>query len=165
MNKDQIGETILGAIVAFVAVGFLVFALTQGGQASTGGGYTLSARFNRVDGISVGSDVRLSGVKVGAVSGVALDPQTYQARVTVSVDPKVKVPEDSVAKIASDGLLGGAFVAIEPGGAEATLAPGQEIAQTQGSLDLLTMLLSAMSSMGGDEEKEAEQAPQPEAAP
>ena len=150
MNRDQLGETILGAIVAAVAVGFLMFALTQSGHGEAGGGYQLIAKFNRADGVSVGSDVRLAGVKVGAVSGVTLDTSTFQAKLTLAVDPKVKLPENSAAKILTDGLLGGSYVSLEPGGSEAVLNSGAEIADTQGSVDLLTTLTSAISGMSAN---------------
>jgi phospholipid/cholesterol/gamma-HCH transport system substrate-binding protein len=90
----------------------------------------------------------MAGVKIGAVSGVGLDYQTYQAKLTLTVDNKVKVPEDSAAKIQTDGLLGGAYISLEPGGADATLKPNSEITDTQGSVDLLTTLTSAVSGLG-----------------
>lgn len=149
--KEQAAETAIGAVVAIVAVGFLAYAVTRAGGGEAAGGYPLNARFNRVDGISVGADVRMAGVKVGAVSGIDLDPQTYMARVTIAVQPKFKVPADSSAKISSDGLLGGAYISIEPGGEEAMLAPGNEISHTQGTVDLLTVLASAVgAAAGGD---------------
>jgi phospholipid/cholesterol/gamma-HCH transport system substrate-binding protein len=142
--KEQTAETIVGALVALVAIGFLSFALARAGGGEGAGGYPLIAKFNRVDGISVGSDVRLSGVKVGAVSAVDLDPMTYMAKLTMSFGPGVKVPEDSTAKVVSDGLLGGAYIAVEPGGAEAMLARNGEFSHTQGPIDLFTVLASAM---------------------
>lgn len=139
---ERWGETILGAIVAVVAIGFFVFAAAQAGAtAGSGGGYELTARFQRVDGIAVGSDVRVSGVKVGVVKAVALDPDTYLARLTFTVDNGVQILDDSTARIASDGLLGGAYVAIEPAGM-APLPPGGEITNTQGAVDLLTLFAS-----------------------
>jgi phospholipid/cholesterol/gamma-HCH transport system substrate-binding protein len=150
MNKDTIGETVLGAIVALVAVGFLAFALTRAGQSEGSGGYPLLASFNKVDGVAVGSDVRMAGVKVGAVSAVALDNSTYLAKLTLSIDQSVKVPQDSSAKIATDGLLGGAYVSLEPGGDDAVLKPGGQIEQTQGSVDLITVLSSAISGMNSN---------------
>lgn len=141
MNWDRWGETILGAIVAVVAIGFFAFAAAQAGNTSGGNGYDLSARFQRVDGIAVGSDVRVSGVKVGIVRQVALDPETYMARLTMAIDPEVQVLDDSTARIASDGLLGGAYVAIEPAGLD-PLPAGGEIVNTQGAVDLLTLFAS-----------------------
>jgi phospholipid/cholesterol/gamma-HCH transport system substrate-binding protein len=138
---ERWGETILGAIVSVVAIGFFAFAAAQAGQTGARGGYDLVARFQRVDGVAVGSDVRISGVKVGVVRAVALDPDTYLARLTLSIDEGVQVLDDSTARIATDGLLGGAYVAVEPAGFE-PLAPGGEIPNTQGAVDLLTLFAS-----------------------
>ncbi|HVZ99741.1 MAG TPA: outer membrane lipid asymmetry maintenance protein MlaD [Caulobacterales bacterium] len=144
---ERWGETILGAIVVVVAVGFFAFAAAQAGQKARGDGYELTARFQRVDGIAAGSDVRVSGVKVGVVRSVSLDPSTYLAKLDFVVSPSVHIPDDSTARIASDGLLGGAYVAIEPGAGDA-LKPGGEIVNTQGAVDLLTVLASAAQNMG-----------------
>jgi phospholipid/cholesterol/gamma-HCH transport system substrate-binding protein len=144
LNFERWGETILGAVVAVVAIGFFAFAAAQAGQTGASEGYDLSARFQRIDGINVGSDVRISGVKVGVVRAVALDNETYLARVTMAVNDGVRVPDDSTARIASDGLLGGAYVAIEPGSMD-PIPAGGEILNTQGSVDLLTLF----SSMAG----------------
>jgi phospholipid/cholesterol/gamma-HCH transport system substrate-binding protein len=152
INLERWGETILGAVVAVVAVGFFVFAAAQAGQ-NTGSGYELIARFQRVDGIAVGSDVRVSGVKVGVVRAVSLDPDTYMARLTLSVAEGVEVLDDSTARIASDGLLGGAYVAIEPAGMD-VLPAGGEIPNTQGAVDLLTLFASfaqGQESAGAEE--------------
>lgn len=146
-NFERWGETILGAIVAVVAVGFFAFAAAQAGQTGASNGYDLTARFQRVDGISVGSDVRVSGVKVGAVRAVTLDSETYLAQLTLTIDSNVQVLDDSTARIATDGILGGAYVAIEPAGMDA-LAPGGEIPNTQGSVDLLTLFSSFAQGQG-----------------
>lgn len=138
LNFERWGETILGAAVAVVAVGFFAFAAAQAGQNTTGGGYDLRANFQRVDGIGVGSDVRISGVKVGVVRSVALDPATYNAVLTLTVNNGIEVLDDSTARIATDGLLGGGYVSIEPAGMD-PLAAGGEIPNTQGSIDLITM--------------------------
>lgn len=149
--KEQSTETLVGAVVALVAAGFLSYAVLRAGAGEGGGGgYPLVAQFDRVNGIAVGSDVRMSGVKVGAVSNVSLDPETYRARVTLNLRRSIKVPEDSSARITSDGLLGGAYIGVEPGGSADMLAAGEEIAQTQGSVDLLTLLSTfAQSTAGG----------------
>jgi phospholipid/cholesterol/gamma-HCH transport system substrate-binding protein len=145
---DRWGETILGAVVAVVAIGFFVFAAAQAGQTGVNGGsYELVARFQRVDGINVGADVRVSGVKVGVVRAVELDPETYLARLTLAVRDGVQVLDESTARIATDGLLGGAYVAIEPAGFE-PLAAGGEIPNTQGSVDLLTLFASFAQGQG-----------------
>jgi phospholipid/cholesterol/gamma-HCH transport system substrate-binding protein len=156
INFERWGETILGAVVAVVAVGFFVFAAAQAGQNASSGGYDLVARFQRVDGIAVGSDVRVSGVKVGVVRAVGLDPATYEAQLTLSINEGIEVLDESTARVTSDGLLGGAYVAIEPAGM-AALAPGGEIPNTQGSVDLLTLFASFAQGQGGSNSEEATQ--------
>lgn len=162
MNSERWGETILGAIVAIVAIGFFAFAAAQAGQTNSSGGYDLTARFQRVDGIAVGSDVRVSGVKVGVVKAVALDPETYMARLTLGIDQGVQVLDESTARVASDGLLGGAYIAIEPAGLD-PLQAGAEIPNTQGAVDLLTLFAGFANQGGGQQEQT--QAPTEEATP
>lgn len=154
INFERWGETILGAIVVVVAVGFFAFAAAQAGQTSNAGGYDLVARFQRVDGIGVGSDVRVSGVKVGVVRSIDLDPETYMARLTFTVDRSIQVLDESTARIATDGILGGSYVSIEPAGMDA-LPPGGEIPYTQGAVDLLTLLSSFAQGQGDTEPTEA----------
>jgi phospholipid/cholesterol/gamma-HCH transport system substrate-binding protein len=150
VNFERWGETILGAAVAVVAVGFFIFASAQAGASGSAGGYELRASFQQVNGIGVGSDVRISGVKVGVVRSITLDPNTYYAVATLSIDDGVQVLDDSTARVATDGLLGGAYVSIEPGGMDA-LAPGAEIPNTQGSVDLLELLGSFGRGSGSSE--------------
>lgn len=154
INFERWGETILGAAVAVVAVGFFIFAAAQAGASGpSNGAYNLVGSFQRVDGINIGSDVRISGVKVGVVRSVELDPETYNARLTLAINQGVQVLDESTATIASDGLLGGAYVSIEPTGMDA-LPPGGEIMNTRGSVDLLTLFASFAQGQGGDQESE-----------
>ncbi|MBU6371617.1 MAG: outer membrane lipid asymmetry maintenance protein MlaD [Alphaproteobacteria bacterium] len=155
MAREDTAETLVGAIVAVVAIGFLAFAVARAGEGEGGGGYRIVGSFDRVDGVAVGSDVRMSGVKVGAVADVTLDPTDYRAKVTVALDPKVKVPTDSTAKIASDGLLGGAYVSIEPGGSADMLPAGGQFENTQGSVDLIT-LFASFANQGGGAQKQTQ---------
>lgn len=148
MSGERWGETILGAIVVIVAVGFFAFAAAQAGQGGARAGYNLVANFQRVDGVTVGTDVRVSGVKVGAVRAISLDPNTYNAHVVMTVDNGVHVLDQSTARVASDGLLGGAYIAIEPAGVD-PLPPNGEIPNTQGSVDLLTLLASMARGPAG----------------
>ena len=141
---NQATETLIGAVVLAVAGGFLVYAANTADM-SLGGGYPLSAEFRAAEGLSPGSDVRLSGVKVGAVTSIALNPQNYFAVVGLAVDEGVRLPEDSVAKIASEGLLGGNFVAIDPGASDFMLEPGAVITNTQGSINLIDLVGKVMS--------------------
>jgi phospholipid/cholesterol/gamma-HCH transport system substrate-binding protein len=155
-NYERWGETSLGAIVAVVAVGFFAFAAAQAGQNGGAGGYELRASFQRVDGVGVGSDVRISGVKVGVVRTVALDPNNFNAVLMLGINNGVQVLDDSTARIATDGLLGGGYVAIEPAGMDA-LADGGEIPNTQGSVDLLTLFANFAGGSGNSETTTAEE--------
>ena len=146
MSRAGIFETIIGVIVVAVAALFLFYAYNVSGRDLARGAYTLTAVFGRVDGINTGSEVRMAGVKVGTVAGSELDTKTFEARVKMSIAASVPVPEDSVAKIVSDGVLGGAHVAIEPGASEENLRNGETIAITQGSVDLLGLAVQAFTS-------------------
>ena len=149
-------ETLIGAVVLVVAGLFMVFAYSSANVRSNLGGYQLTAKFDKVDGLNVGSDVRLSGIKVGSVLSQELDPATYRALLRINVDAKVKLPDDSSAKIASEGLLGGNYLAIEPGGSETMLKAGNEIKFTQGSVNLMDLIRQAMfGAAGGNKEKPA----------
>lgn len=150
MSKGQIFESIVGVFVIAVAAAFLYYAYQMSGRALTSRTYSLGAVFGRIDGVTPGSEVRISGVKVGAVSDSALDPKTFEARVTLSVARDIQIPDDSVAKVVSDGLLGGAHVSIEPGGSDVMLAEGDTIAITQGSVDLLNLAVQAFTGSGKD---------------
>jgi phospholipid/cholesterol/gamma-HCH transport system substrate-binding protein len=156
--SERMAETILGAIVAVIAVGFFVFAAAQAREGAGGtAGPTYFARFQNVSGVAPGSDVRVSGVKVGIVRDVEIDPATYMAKLSLTVAPEVQLLDESVARISSDGLLGGAFVSIEPTGLE-PLAPGSEIVNTQGAVDFLTLLASAAQNLGSDNSNAASEA-------
>lgn len=146
-------ETIMGGVVLAVAAFFLVFAYTSSDIARVGG-YELYAKFDRVDGLQEGSDVRLSGIKVGTVVNETLEPETYLAVLTLSIDPRVTLPADTVAKIMSDGLLGGKYLALDPGGDERMLQPGDEIQFTQSSINLEDLIGRYIFSSGGEKEKQ-----------
>jgi phospholipid/cholesterol/gamma-HCH transport system substrate-binding protein len=132
-------ETLAGAVVLAVALGFLGYAVANTGR-STVSGYPLHARFDRIDGLVVGADVRLAGVKVGSVTTARVDPQTYQADVTFTVQNAVKLPRDSSAEITSDGLLGGKYLSLVPGGDERMLAAGDAVTITQSAVSLEQLL-------------------------
>jgi phospholipid/cholesterol/gamma-HCH transport system substrate-binding protein len=150
--KDHVAEALAGALVVAVAAGFLIFSLGRTGSSGTDS-YALTARFPNASGISVGSDVRVSGMKVGSVSAQKLDPASYQAIVTLTVDSDVKLPADSSAAITSEGLLGGSFIALVPGGDTDVLRPGDEIADTQGSTDLMGLLGAFINRSGSSDSK------------
>ncbi len=151
--RDSLFETFLGAIVVIAAAVFLWFALSQTESGASGDTYELTARFNSVTGVARGTDVRLAGVKVGSVTDINIDPERYEAVVTLSMDEGIALPDDSDAKVSSDGLLGGSYVAVEPGGSfEMIPTDGTgEIIYTRGSVDLLTLFASFASGSGGSE--------------
>jgi phospholipid/cholesterol/gamma-HCH transport system substrate-binding protein len=148
-------ETLIGAIVLVVAGVFLAFAYTSSG-ARTIDGYELLAKFDRIDGLSPGNDVRMSGIKVGTIVEQSLESDTYFAVVRMEIDPTIRLPEDSSAKITSEGLLGGNYLALEPGGSDEILEAGDEIAITQGSVDLLGLISQAVFSISNSKSAEGE---------
>lgn len=129
MNRNPI-ETIMGAVVLVVAGLFLAFAYSTA-DLRTVEGYELTAAFNKVGGLDTGADVRISGIKVGTVTKQSLDPTTYQAVIHMSIKPEVRLPTDTRAAVASDGLLGGKFLKLQPGVAEDTLAGGGAITNVE----------------------------------
>ena len=140
---NNIVETLIGAVVLVIAVFFVIFAYTSTGVGPTTG-YELSARFTRIDGLSVGSDVRMSGIKVGTVVEQTLDRETFDALVIFSIKDDVKVPDDSAVKITSDGLLGDSYMSLEPGGSDVYLAAGEELTITQGAVNLMDLIAQAV---------------------
>jgi phospholipid/cholesterol/gamma-HCH transport system substrate-binding protein len=139
----NIVETIVGAVVLVVAGVFVFYAFAKSDRSSSGG-YELTARFGRVDGLKRGSDVTLSGVKVGTVTTIDLDAKTYQAVVHMALSSSLRLPEDTNAKIVSESLLGGMVVALEPGADTKTLQPGGEIANTQDAISLTELIAKFM---------------------
>lgn len=145
---EQRSELIAGGIVFAVAAGFLAWA--TGGDLLRQGGYEVTASFPDVDGVEVGTEVRLAGVKVGRVSSVALNPQTYMADAALRIPDNVVLPADSAAIIQSDGLLGGAYIQIQPGGSMDNLAPGDEIEDVQGAVSLIQLMMKFVDSQSQD---------------
>lgn len=147
MQRNLI-ETLMGAVVVAVAVMFVVFAYNT---ADIGGGsnqYPLYAEFNRVGSLKPGADVRMSGIKVGTVLDQELDQTTYLARITIGIDNGIALPVDTSATVASEGLLGGNFMDLTPGGSEEMLEPGERIQYTQDAVDLIQLLGKFIFSAG-----------------
>ena len=138
-------EFIIGTGVLIVAIGFAVVGFQSGGWGSTNDSYVLNASFRSIEGVTVGTDVRLAGVKVGKVSGISLNSESFRADVKISVDLSVELPDDSAILIASEGLLGGNFVEIQPGGSPFNFVAGDMIMDTQGSVSLLNLLMKFAS--------------------
>ena len=138
MGKN-LAETLLGAVVLVGAVIFLTFAYSKS-DLKTFEGYAVIAKFDRIDGLVEGSDVKMSGIKIGSVVAQELDTQTYLANLTMNVKKSVRLPQDSSIRVASNGLLGEKYLSITPGGEDKMIKPGGEITHTQGSVDLLSLV-------------------------
>lgn len=151
MQKNVL-ETLIGAIVLAVAGGFLVFAY-QGSQVHVGEGYTVSGKFSDVSGVGLGSDVRIGGIKVGVISDLKLDPNSYEAVVYMQIGKNTRLPKDSSAAVASSGLLGEKFIQLTPGGDDKMLGDGGKIEFTQSSVNLEEMIGKFMFSGGGVDKK------------
>ncbi|MGV8948547.1 MAG: outer membrane lipid asymmetry maintenance protein MlaD [Candidatus Paracaedibacter sp.] len=155
--RTNIIEAAMGAIVLIIASYFLVFAYTssKGGSYS---GYPLNAKFDRIDGLLVGNDTRISGVKVGSITSIDIDPKTFLARVVFTIRKDLNLPIDTVAEIVSESLMGGKYIALVPGGDKKILAPGERITYTQSSVSFETLIGKYLFSgkSGGDEEKPKE---------
>lgn len=149
-------ESLIGAIVLLVAGWFLSFAYERTEKTNVGG-YELIAKFDRVDGLNIGSDVRLGGIKVGTVVSQELDLETYEAIVRIIISDKVKLPRDTAAAITSEGLLGGNYLSILPGGMEDMLQDGDELEETQDAIDLVGMMNRFMYGKNDDKKDDAEE--------
>ena len=145
--KENLIETLVGAAVVVVAIIFVIYgySVTEFDNAD---GYVVSAQFDRVDGLTIGSDVRMAGIKVGSVTQLSLDEKNYVANVNIMLNGDIKLPDDSSAKIASEGLLGGNYISLVPGGSMDNLEAGGEILYTQGSVDLIGLVSQALFSTG-----------------
>lgn len=148
--KENWLEAAVGLAVILVAAWFVSFAASRTSGAVGSESYELLARFPNVNGIAPGADVRVSGLKVGTVSTIKLNPESYQAEARMTIDKSVKLPADSSAAITSAGLLGGSYVALLPGGDTTFLKGGDEITDTQGAADLMGLIGSFMNRSGGD---------------
>ncbi len=160
--KSNTLETLVGALVIGAAALFFLFSYRVAGLGGPTGGYHVTAQFNNIAGVAVGTDVRVAGVKVGTVVGQTLDPKSYQARIDMLLQPQLQLADDTSAKITSEGLLGANFVALEPGGSDTKLNNGGEISYTQGAVDLWSLISQAMFSKGG---KSNDAPPAPAEAP
>lgn len=146
-------EVIVGGVVLAAAVGFLAYVSSATGFAESNSGYPLNASFRSLQGVVVGTDVKLAGVKIGTVTGIDLNPATFRADTSFAVKNGIDIPDDSAVVISSEGLLGGNFVEILPGGSPFNFDPGAEIEDTQGAISLVNLMMKFVtgSSEGGSE--------------
>jgi len=149
--KRNVIATALGALVLCVPIIFLAFSYSSANIGS-GDGYEVRARFSGIGGLSVGDKVVISGVKVGQVSRIELDPQTYLADVFLSVRKGIELPADTAAFISSESLLGGLYMQLEPGASEELIEPGGSIQYTQAPQNLEQLLGQFIFSLSNDKE-------------
>lgn len=150
--KNTAVETLIGAVVVAVAALFFLFAYQTSGRGAVSGGYHLTAEFDNAEGINVGSDVRMAGIKIGTVVATALNTENNQATITLQVGNGLKLKDDVTAKVTAEGLLGSKFIALEQGGSDTVLADNGVISNTQGAVDIWSLISQAMfdKSKGGN---------------
>jgi len=146
--RHNLTEVLTGTAVLILAIGFLIFGASRVGVTGGEASYDLVASFRSAEGVRVGTDVRLAGVKVGTVSGLSLNADTFRAEATLSLREDVQLPDDSAIVISSEGLLGGNFVEVQPGGSPFTYEPGDEVLDTQGAVSLISLLLRFVAGDG-----------------
>ena len=146
--RENIGEALVGLLVILFGIWFISFAWDKTGGGARADAIHVTALFPNSTGINVGSEVRVAGIKVGTVSDQALDPQSFQVKATLALDPTVKLPADSSAAITSEGILGATFISLIPGGDPAPLKDGDTIADTQGAMDLMSMVGQFINKSG-----------------
>jgi phospholipid/cholesterol/gamma-HCH transport system substrate-binding protein len=138
-SKHEIKHILLGLIVVAVTVSVFLFSY-RGGPESEVTGYQLTARFNTTDGIAVGSEIVLTGVKVGQVTGRSYDAEKQNVLVEMTLQEGIIIPRESTLAIVSDGLLGAKYLKIEPGGSVENMADGEAFEYVQDSIPLVELL-------------------------
>ena len=142
-------ETVMGAVVLLAAVAFLSFAY-EAANLRGSNGYEIAAEFGATGGLSVGDDVRISGIKVGQITDQQLDPVTYVACIIIALDPQIQIPADSSARITAASLLGGNYLELLPGAEIDMLQPGDVIYDTRDPVSLTDLLGKAVFAAGSD---------------
>ena len=148
-------ETVMGGVVLVVAALFMFFAYSTS-QVRAVQGYEVTAQFERVGALRDGGDVRIAGVKIVSIVSETLDPKTFLADVRMSIDPAYKLPDDTVAEIVSNGLLGDQYMSLVPGGSDQTIPPGGRIKFTQAPVSLENLIGQMIFSQPGAQKKPEE---------
>ena len=165
MRDNNVAETIIGAVVVAVAILFIAFAYMRTGSGSLSG-YEIQARLPRVDGLGIGTDVRLSGIKIGSVSDLTLDPRNYLVTLHMNIRDDIKIPVDSSLMVTSSGLLGSSYISITPGGDDKVLPAGGMIQNSQGSVDLMGLIgRFATQPQSSQPKPQQPQQPKPQSLP
>src|SRR5690242_12624850 len=161
MQQNNIAETLIGAGVVAVALVFAALAYYRTGTGSLSG-YEINARLPKADGLAVGTEVRLAGIKVGTVSDLTLDPRTYLVTVHMNIEHDVKLPVDSSILVTQAGFLGGQYLSITPGGDDKMMTAGSYFENAQGSIDVMGLV--GRFATGGSTSNQPPQ-PKPQAPP
>lgn len=148
--KENLIETLVGFIIIIIAASFLIFSYKNANILKVEDGYLLKANFQNVDGIAPGTDVMLSGIKIGYIKSINLDKNTFFAVVSLSINNDIKLPEDSGAAIVTSGLLGGRYLSITPGSSEELLEANTEIKNTSSPISLESLIGKLMYSFGNN---------------
>ncbi len=141
-------ETLVGGFVLLGMAGLVFLAMKAANLGNVGGGdtYTLNAAFDNIGGLKVRAPVRTAGVTVGRVTRIALDGKTFKGVVSMEIERGYQFPKDTAAKILTSGLLGDQYIGFEPGGDDANLKPGENVAQTQSAVVLENLIGQFLSS-------------------
>ena len=137
---QNVMETIIGTLVIVVAVTFFYSAYKTTEIAQFKGGYNLTAKFNRADGLNLGSDVKIGGIKIGKVTSQDIDNKSFQAVVTLNIQKDINLPSDTSAAIVSSGLIGEKYVNLTPGSDDSYLKNNSTIEYTQSSINFEDLL-------------------------
>lgn len=144
--KRNVVETVLGSVVLIVAFSFLIFSYSSANVGDVDG-YPVTADFTGTGGLNIGDSVQISGVKIGSVAKIELNPDSYQARVTMEIANNIKLPDDTAALISSESLLGGKYLELQPGASEEFLGKDGHIEYTQAPQNLEQLLGKFIFSM------------------
>jgi len=152
----------LFVLLGFAALLFLTTQLPASGLklGRAKAGYHVTAEFDNIGDLKVGSPVTMSGVRLGEVSGIHFDPREFKAVVTMRIDPQYnQIPEDSYASIQTEGLLGGKYIGLSPGGSDTNLRDGSHIDQTQSAIvleSIINKFFASYASRGSGEGEAAD---------
>lgn len=148
-------ELAVGFFIALGLAAFLMLALKVSDLTSIGDdkGYRVTARFENIGGLKARAPVTLGGVRIGRVVAIDLDSHSYEAVVTLSIDPKYnQLPTDSSASILTSGLLGEQYVGLEPGGMDSYLKDGGTLKLTQSALILEKLIGRVLTNVAAGDQ-------------
>ena len=164
MQQNNIAETLIGAGVVAIALVFAVLVYYRTGS-GTVSGYEINAKLSKADGLAVGTEVRLAGIKVGTVSDLTLDPKTYLVTVHMNIQHDIKLPVDSSILVTQAGFLGGQYLSITPGGDDQMMTAGTYFENAQGSIDVMGLVGRFATGGSTSNQPPAPKAPGPVRAP